>query len=96
MKYKIFFIALLLSLITLPLQAEQLRKVATEIPCPFDNFNSMASMAGAGEPMCEREFKPVCALIKTGNKRFRRLTYTSKCLACSQTKVVSYTLGPCR
>lgn len=47
-------------------------------------------------PVCEREFSPVCALIKVGKERFRRMTYSSKCLACNSAKVVSYSVGPCR
>ena len=88
MAYKIFIITIVLGLIALPLKAEQTKESRVEIPC--------ANKDRINELLCERKFSPVCALIKTGRERFRRLTYSSKCLACSQTKVVSYTLGPCR
>lgn len=91
MKYKVFLISLLWGLMAAPLQAETVKKLHAEIPCP----NNEAINANNAK-VCEREFRPVCALIKTGRERFRRLTYTSKCLACSENKVVSYTVGPCR
>ena len=41
--------------------------------------------------ICTREYNPVCARLTNGKDK----TYATGCTACSDIKVVSYTLGAC-
>lgn len=91
MKYQPFLVGVLLACLSQTTVAMALLK-SDEPPKPAI---ACPARVTANPLPCVREFSPVCALIKVG-QRTKRMTYSSKCLACNSTKVVSYTQGPCR
>lgn len=72
--------------------------VWAEVADVLVNPNNSSAVVQCQNPrpeICYQIYQPVCAIIKEGESKIKRLTFSNDCMACSDQRVSGFETGSC-